>query len=50
MTGRTFAASKTAKGKREKKKSTESILFLKKDKRSELSDLKQKRLLRNGRP
>lgn len=30
MTGRTFAASKTATGKKEeKKKSTESILFLK---------------------
>ena len=31
MTGRTFAASKTAKGKKgkKKKKSTESILFLK---------------------
>ena len=41
---------KQLKEKEKKKKSTESILFLKKDKRSELSDLKQKRLLRNGRP
>ena len=41
---------KQLKEKEKKKKSTEYILFLKKDKRSELSDLKQKRLLRNGRP